>query len=226
MLPKIVQYMVDQLVRDTGVEPTVDWDKEKITLIHQNARVKLVNVYKHNRRGWLWGTSDLFIDGNPSIKAHDYPHYVRVFADPAELAHPHDEPEPLSSPVLPQPYDPPPLLRKIAFDLNEKLQSLEYTLTLGKANPNYWSIDVLFADGQLRLNFNRRGNDFARVHPVQLILQDHDVSDQLDGRLDKALAMIAGVARPDNPTNPNIAHPQPSPRSNAVEVRKQSVMRI
>lgn len=226
MLPKIVQYMVDQLVRDTGVEPSIDWDKERITLTHQNSHVKLVNVYKHNRRGWLWGTSDLFIDGKPSEKAHNYGHYVRVFHDPTELARPYDMPEPLSSTVLPQQYDPPPLLQKLVFDLQEKLQAIEFTLVIGKANPNFWSVHADFPDGQLRLNFNKRGDDFAKIHPVQLILNDQDMSDQLDGRVDKALAMIAGAARPDNPTNPDINHSQASPRSNAVEVRRQSVMRI
>lgn len=226
MLPKIVQYMVDQLIRDTGVEPSIDWNKERITLTHQNGQVKLVNVYKHNRRGWLWGTSDLFIDGKPSEKAHNYAHYVRVFQDPAELARPYDVPEPLSSPVLPQQYDPPPLLRKIEFDLNEKLQALEFRLVIGKANPNFWSIHVEFPDGQLRLNFNRKGTELADVHPVQLLINNQDISDQLDGRVDKALAMIAGTVRPNNPSTPDITQPAASPRSNAVEVRKQTVMRI
>jgi hypothetical protein len=226
MLPRIVQYMVDQLTRDTGVTPTTEWDKEKITLIHQNQHVKLVNVYKHNRRGWLWGTSDLFIDGQLSIKAHNYAHYVRVFLDPSELARPYDVPDPLSTEVIAPAYDPPPLLRMMAFELTEKLGGIDFSMTVGKANPNFWSIHLVFPDGQLRLNFNKRGTELAKVHPVQLVLGDADVSDQLDGRLDKALAMIAGTARPNAPTAPAIYAESASPRSNAVEVRKQSVMRI
>lgn len=79
-IPEIARNMAADLVRDTGVAPTVRKYVSGYLLEHESDHVRLTIRYKQRSRKWAWAGSTLTIKGErQQILAHGYDDYVKIF---------------------------------------------------------------------------------------------------------------------------------------------------
>lgn len=84
-IPGSVWELYKFLLDETGVIPSVTRSGYgKITLEHQNERVRTVVNFHNPGWRWNWKSSSLFVDGEKEVIASSPEHYVAIFNDPDE----------------------------------------------------------------------------------------------------------------------------------------------
>jgi hypothetical protein len=184
------------------------------------------------------GRSTLTVDGQRQPLAESFDHFVRIFRNP-DSAGARLEPPPMSVPIEPAPEGKIPteirsyhriVTERLGGQLSETLGEIE--VQVGTVGPDHWAIGVQFPRGTLRMNFRAchrdgHGNhvEIDRSRPIQLLLDGRDLTEALDGSLDRAFALMSRPAGEPTPGGPAIAGPASAARSNSVEVRRATVIR-
>lgn len=231
--PKQVRNRADDLGKATGHPPVIEQvrpDRWRVTMA--NDRVTMTIDYKPtNGRPprWVWASSELYIDGvRQDELTNGFEHFVRVFKDPDEFKNPHPTPVPLDTPLdeVSSLDDLPSMVRKSYLVLADKLG--DDAVTVGRSR-SYWVLQVVTGDATMRVNLiDTSGHgewELDHQHPIQLVIGGRDFSDEVEGNIERAMGLIMKPAHQAAPGNPPVAGPAPAARSNAVETRRQTVIR-
>jgi hypothetical protein len=196
-----------------------------------NDRVSMWVEYEALSRGRLqWAGSQLFIDGNQVPKADSYGHFLQIFADP-------DADMPARVPVFVD-VDPgaaPPAVRSTYQKLVAAAgkQPGELRVAVRRAG-RQWLVCVENERMSLRCRFETPLMNPLRPlaspqtrrarRPLELVVDGQDRTEEINGRIDKALAMM--LDHPAPPARPAIGHRAPAAVNTGVAVRRQSVIRV
>jgi hypothetical protein len=234
-VPAAITAFAGHLREDTGVEPTIEHlDNRRWKVTVQNDRVRMWVAYDVLSRGRLkWQGSQLFIDGEQVATANGYGHFLDTFRDP-------DERKPAPAPETEEvdPATAPPavlgMYRKIHNALAKKgVDGLKLTVRHGGY---LWLLVIERPGCVIRMRFVK--TYFDPKHPqrpcevvksnsrrsLEVEIGGVDLTDQVNGRIDKAMAMM--TAHEGAATPPPVSGPAPAAVNTSVNVRKQSVMRI
>lgn len=235
-IPKHMQELVDELSELTGQAPVVErLDPRKWRLTMANDRVRMWKDYKLSSGGRaVQAGTALYIDGEQVEHCEGPQHFARIFTsdDPLQTlrAGAHLDPVPATDPI--EPVDPdtaPPMVHTAYHRLQQDLPDTA-VVTVGQGNSSYWSVTaVLGDDGQnlIRVNFYAgRTVQLSKSTPIQLVAGGVDRTAEVEGRMDRALAMLLGQPGEQHAVAPPIRGAAPAARTNSVAVRKSTVIRV
>ena len=228
-----VRREADVLHAVTGHEPHLTrLDHDRWRIVMDNGRVHMFVDYRVAGRGRLhWANSALTIDGRRVRRAGSIEQFAAIFANPDGGRGTTPGPDMLP----PETADNAPTLVRSAYArLVDQLP--DATIGIGHQG-NDWAIQIASGPVVMRLHYRtrisgtagRRGEARCRPvsrHPFTIIVDGADRTAEFEGNMARAMAFLSG--RPGEPQQhiPTVrAEPAP-PRSNAVENRKRSVMRI
>lgn len=221
---------MDELERLTGTRPTVGRPATNRWRIEmRNPRVFAYADFKISPGGrCVQAGTALHIDGERVENANGYAHFARIFTadDPwSEVQEKVIEPIPIGDPIEPiNVEDAPPAVRAGYTDLVRGLPA-GTEVTVGMGNGYYWSVTAQVGVATIRLNFyNGKPVKLSSRTPIQIMVAGVDRTSEIQGRLDRALAMMTGQPGEQISATPTIGA-SPAARSNAVETRRATVIR-
>lgn len=221
------------LAADTGLTPTATHlDGNRWRVVLDSDRVRCTVDLKTYTRGRLQQvTSTLTVDGRPEPLAASYPDLLALFANP-------DDPDVAKvEPPLTRvdPTTAPPPVRKAYAQVAARLKTMAGVTILVLNGGRRWSVQVQHDRFTLGINYRTfymlrtRPADPLRTEPdrankVTLIVDDEDVSEDVNGQLDRALHRIAATVTAE--ARPAVSGPAPSAvTSTGVQVRNTHVIR-
>lgn len=232
-MPRAISALVDNFARDipgsTVTAGHCDGIRWRVTAATD--RVLVWAEYEARSRGRLQlKASQLFIDGEQVERAGSYAQLLRIFADPdagREAA-----PEDPNPPVVELEGAPEEVRKAYALVAAKGGAGLQALL---RHAGRYWYVCLENEHIQLRMVLVEQVMNHqrpllqpqvvsARSQPIRLIIDGRDLTDQIQGRLDKALGLVG--AHPSAPGRPAVAAESAAAVNTSVQVRKQSVMRI
>lgn len=237
-IPQQTQDLLESLREDTGVAPTVELiNPTTILLTHENERVRMTVRYvrKIGSKRWHWGVSELYENGAKRKNALTYQHYVAIF-EGREEAHKSRKVTELA-PLDPHPPGVAiPLGVQKAYDDIKKRMAREdkRNITVGMDGERY-VIEIAGPLATVRLNYVVKGvtESAARLFredpqdPLRVVLASGvDITDEVIANADLFQSLMMGdtSAIPDLTDSPTTM--TRGPRSNAVETRRATVIRV
>jgi hypothetical protein len=196
-----------------------------------NARVRLTMEFKLTGGSrCVRGGSTLSIDGVQVERAEDFEHFVRIFADPdAEYGNRQITPPGWDAAVEEKPADDvPKLVRDTVKMLTRKLSDTA-AFTVGTAGTKFWVVEIRMNLAVLRVSFHMWADGTCCLveDPLFLLMVDGiDVTEQVNGQLDKALAMMNRPAHDAAPEKRGITGAAGTTRDVGVETRRTTVLRL
>lgn len=248
-IPPKVQRMIDDLVRDTEVEPEVTRHMGGLLLSHSNDRVALTIFYRLKGHTWHWQKSTLAIDGvlqGPKNLATGYNDYVQMFKlgrRTTQEERLEDDP-PFTPVVLPvlvdlEPEEEiPPLVQKVAIDMSKGLalgakngnDTSEAKVSVGWVGLNLVVEMASPGVATIRMHFVRAPHGTWEPDPamgIQVVKANgRDVSRMFEKySMPQIMAALAGET--PHASNPHsVGMPHAAQRTNSVLVRRASVIRV
>jgi len=231
--PSAIMTFADNLASDTGLTPSISHQKGRRWRVEiASERVRMWVDYEVLSRGRLqWSQSQLFIDGQQAARATSYAGLLDIFRDPDGKS-----PEPPPQYIDVDPSTAPGVVRAMHARLAAKIHLLpgDFTLALHRAGRR-WAIVISSSRTVLRYRFTTALMNTQRPErdprtrenrrPLELEIDGVDVTAQVNGRLDKAIAMICDHVAAPPPAA--IAGPSRSAvQATGVTVRKQTVLRL
>lgn len=224
--PSGVREFATRLAEDTGTTPAVTWEGGHRWRVQvDNGRVRMWVTYEALSRGRLkWLRSELFVNGEPVDRASGYADFLRIFHDGGELTHETVEESVSAAPDF---------LRRAAAKLTPRLAS-GTTLRILRTGPR-WQLVVRSSRGCLRVTLERPLMDPRRParmgefklraeRPVELELDGDDLTDEIQGRLDLAMARMVAHSHAAPP--PQVSGTSaPQVKATGVQVRNTTVIR-
>ncbi len=236
-LPKLVKEFVDLVDEVVGVRPEVQLTIDGRWLVKTaNDRVVAVNEFKLSPGGRTLGGghNTLHIDGERYKVAESVEHFAMVFHadDPAaelQKRTPTPKPVPVTEEIEPADlHTAPPPVRKAHNQMVKDLPA-DVQVTVGMGNRFFWSVTVQFPDNRarLRLNFwhSTKKTKPSANHPIQLLVGENDMTDQVNGDIQRAIGLLGGAITTKAVEKLAISGPAGPTRMNAVEVRRRTVIR-
>lgn len=180
----------------------------------------------HSRGRLQWQRSQLHIDGRQESRV-SYPELVDLFADPDGRDKP--KPEPVETGIR----EAPEIIQASGRALANSPLGKKHGVLVYQAGRR-WTLLLDSGRVQLGMHFttgliepDRPLQDPQTTldqDPVTLVVDGEDMSAQINGRLDKALALAASHA--SAPSDPSINGPAPAAVNTSVQVRRQAVIRV
>lgn len=214
-IPKDVQSWMQEL-RDVGLEPDAarEGDQWVVSVTTEHAEMRLELARSGDGR-WKWADSTLTVDGQLRDRAHNARDLAGIIRR-ANGEHGPDKP----FPMLPEcsPSGGPPYVQREYYSLARRLGDLALLGSDGKR----WMLGFDAEGVSLRMRFGRykRGQWYYKL---QIVIDGWDRSDEVDGGLAGAMALISPAALPDAPKS--TAVPGGPVRPTPKETRKGTVMR-
>jgi hypothetical protein len=233
--PTYVRNLSRRLWRTTHAVPVLERiadDRWDLTLT--SGRVRLTGSFvNEGGHGWSWLDSELFVDDVLVPHAVDEQDLARVISDPDSQLGLGAPDENDRAPFVDAPVETaPPLVRAAFARIPTEGIADDFVARVGVMGPAVWSILVTYGTWRVQLfwEFNdgrawRYRRRLATVHDGE-----QDLSEQMDGDLNRALAAMFGgyipvATAPTMPSPPSVASTRSAPRSTSVEVRKATVIR-
>jgi hypothetical protein len=220
-LPGELTDTIDKLREVTGLEPAVTTTAPRRWRIDVDSdRVHMDVDFRAARRDRIvWLRSTLSVDGQPRKIASSIEHLGRIFRDPdnecPDIAQ--------ADELLPQvdPNTAPAVVRHVYASLARAVGDAARVGNLG----DKWVVSFSGPDRELQLRFLRDKRKVGQARQfIQLIVGGRDLSEQVAGRLDEALALLTAPR-----TGPAVAATEGETAGGegfgSVGVRRHSVMR-
>lgn len=230
-LPTRVREDADMLRVSCDVEPVITRiavDRWRITIT--NTRVTMTLDLRQTRPGrCVWVTSTLTVDGVRRELTHGPEHFARVFKDPDNELDRRINIPPASTVLETQPVADAPKTVRSAYQMAVDQLGDGLDIQVGTSGPGYWAVTVNGTAGILRMNYyiTESGRCVSpEDHPFDLIVNGEDRTAEMGGRMDRAMALLAGTPRENSstPSSP-VAAGAGAARTNSVEVRRAAVIR-
>lgn len=215
-MPATVVEATEELRRATALEPVVEQPhsrKWRITVASDRVTTTMDFSVQGHRCRWVGST--LAVDG-----------VSRPLVDtPEELGELFRHPDPVSVVVEPMPpavpvSEAPVRVRHYYAILASSPLGRAATITIGRS-PKHWVIGFDLADRvTLRLEFH------GKTWGLLLVVDGVDRSREIDGELDQALALIGDALGEPVSGSSSVPGTAPAARSNPVEVRRNTVIRV
>ncbi len=226
--PRFVHEYAARVLDITGETPVVERvGTSRWRLTVSNDRVRGTLDFKMSSGGrCVWAASTLFVDGERQEVAEDLDHFARLYRDPdRELHNRQPDPIPLSEPIAVREVSDAPRKVRASYRLLTA-RADGATVQVGTGGPRYWTVQLETGAAVLRLNYLLDEDGLCGSKPrIQLVVDGEDLSQQIEGSLDRALALMQ---RPDGvpgQTPLPIGGTADAARTNSVEVRQSTVMR-
>lgn len=233
--PRIVRKMQDDLERLTGQRPEVTRVAEHLwRLSLANSRVQLTVDYRADTvpGPGKWVASTLTVDGQSHVLANDEQHFARIFRDPDMYAH---SPRLFPMPPARDVAEAPASIRHSYTASREKLPP-GWGLSLGyDASRHRWVMGLTPPGGEqeqegLRWFFAPVPHGWALdvYRPLQVVRDGEDLSEQAEGDVTAALALLVdgAVKAPPPAGGPPVSAARSAPSTpNSVQVRRTTVIR-
>ncbi|WP_431881711.1 hypothetical protein [Micromonospora chalcea] len=230
-VPPAVQEELDEIVHATGGRGEIERRADRrYRIIVSNDRCRVTVDLKMTGPGrWGWGGSTLTVDGQQHPLVPGTHELGRLFRDPDgyDAAEAPPEGELDAMPPAREPGEAPVIVAQQFRTLHDRLgEGAEVTLG---AEGDVWVIGVDGPRGGIRLRYREQRRDrwgMDQQRPLQIVVDGLDRTAEAKGDLAKALALM-GEQRGDSATNPPpVDRPSSASRSNAVETRRSTVIRV
>jgi hypothetical protein len=230
--PGAITALAGHLAADCGTPPVVEHTggrRWRVTV--DTGRVRMWVTYQVLSRGRLdWVASQLFMDGVRVERADSYEEFLRIVRDPDGR-----DGQPPEVFVEVDPADAPAPVYAAYRTFSRALPGLPAGTRVGvRRAGRRWQVVVENDRMCVRCGFvaglmnpqrpQRPASVRKAARPVELVLDGVDVTEQINGRLDRALAMLR--AHPGAPRPPVIGHERPAAADTGVRVRQQVVLRL
>ncbi|MFD9443471.1 hypothetical protein [Streptomyces sp. NPDC060001] len=236
-LPTEIRDFTTRLANDTGSAPTITRATPlHYLLTHANDRVTLTITWRRNPAGkWKWKNSTLSIDNQQRALANSYDDFIRIWNTPDQADQ--KPPRTVLPDLVPLPDDAdlPSVIATTRDTALRKIRNTEgatlSTLYVAETDHGY----TLVADspkGHIRIHYTQQGHtdygwDVDPKQPFQVLDADgYDKTTQFAGNLRAALTSILGAPIPEASATPKARGPRDAAASNAVTVRRHSVIRV
>lgn len=232
--PKAIQVFTDRMLDELKVTATAEighvrGHRWRVTIT--SARVRMWVEWEVHSRGRLqWGQSTLFIDNAEAPRAHSYADLLDVFNDP-DNTNPGEAA--VHEPVAVGPADAPAAVVS-AYNLATKRAAGDAKVAITKAG-KLWTVTMSGARFRLGFRFLAAPMDPTRPlapaevnadksMPISLVVDGVDRSAEVQGRIDKALAMVVSHTAA-TPAPPIAAPSDVQTTATSVVTRQQRVIR-
>lgn len=219
--PKEVGRRVDHTERTCGVAPTIEQvNPRRWRVTATNDRVTASVDYHrpaHSKR-WQATNPQLVVDGQPRPPVNSDAELATLFGHTPPAVTPDPTPTDLGI------HDAPGEVLLSCQKLGANHAAL--VTVGGTANRRLWIVTLATERGwmQFRHRYSPSGRFNRNAVETVIVVDGADVTSEYVHRLPALLALLTG--REDNPTAPSINAPAAAANSNAVQIRKQSVMRV
>lgn len=213
-LPKVVRRYWEEAANATGITPSVETPEQGLWRMSvANERVCTTVDFRTDRTGKTkYADSTLTVDGQPRELARDAQELAQIFT------HPSGErvldPAPNNGTISAAPI----LVQRYFRNLTDRLGGA--SVTTGQKKDGTWVIGMDGPNAQLRLNFRH-----DHMH-VELVVDGIDRTRDVEDSLEDALALVNGILAPIEDSQAPQGQPAPAARSNAVETRRGTVLRL
>lgn len=236
-VPPQVREMMDELFRLTGVSATAEAaTSRRWRITHTNARVVMTYDMKTTSPGrWQHAGSTLTVDGHRRPLAAHAKHYAQIFADPDTAPSNEDagageeDPQPRSLEVAPT------SIQRYRTQIDALLPTEHAVGVAFIPGCNVWILEISTDRATARLRFVSAGRDRSRrgsqwdldlAQPIQLVVDGVDRSVEVGSRFTRAMELMARPGEQGPLAGGPVAGPAPAARSNAVQTRRATVIRV
>lgn len=235
--PLLVREWAESLKQSTGAtavltKPQYDW--WTITLANERVTLELFFRITGGGNRWVMKGSTLAIDGKQEQLCQSYDHFVRVFADPdVELAIRHLPLPEITDPIDYQDVTTAPSeiaeAHRALHQVFADRRRADHETRVGRIGESFWAVEIHSDSlGETARFYFRRGYGpwTLDLKEFQVAGRTGEVTEQLRTALDRVTAFLHREPGEQHSTGPTITHTSQASVNTAVDVRKQSVMRI